>query len=208
MARRSGHSTTKRAVARDAPRPGARQAYARRSARLVACEAFAEAPRATSVQTYRRARNLSFSENRRLSAQPTCSNTLVHQAFYTYGLLHSSDFFAERVRPQVVATPSSRAPRDVPLNGHAIMDWATQRRCQWAGWSHPVPQPTARQSLHAPKHVWLIHRVCVTRALGSRAQVEAAAVFGAPAVLLGLQGRLWCALCTGCAQEALRQRLR
>ena len=57
-ARRSGHSTTKRAVARDAPRPGARQAYARRSARLVACEAFGEAPRATSVQTYRRARNL------------------------------------------------------------------------------------------------------------------------------------------------------
>ena len=58
MARRSGHSTTKRAVARDAPRPGVRQAYARRSARLVACEAFGEAPRATSVQTYRRARNL------------------------------------------------------------------------------------------------------------------------------------------------------
>ena len=54
----SWYSTTKRAVARDAPRPGARQAYARRSARLVACEAFAEAPRATSVQTYRRARNL------------------------------------------------------------------------------------------------------------------------------------------------------
>ena len=109
----------------------------------------------------------------------------------------------------------SRTPRvpgaalaEFPLHGHAITDWATRRRCQWAGWSHPVPQPTARQSLHAPKHVWLIHRVCVTRALGSRAQVEAAAVFGAPAVLLGLQGRLWCALCTGCAQEALRQRLR
>ena len=117
---------------------------------------------------------------------------------------------AESVARRAEEHHAPRAQRtvEVPLHGHAIMVWATQRRCQWAGWSHPVPQPTARRSLHAPKHVWLIHRVCVTRALGSRAQVEAAAVFGATVVLLGLQGRLWCALCTGCAQEALRQRLR
>ena len=53
-----------------------------------------------------------------------------------------------------------------------------------------------------------MHRVCVTWALESRAQVEAEAVFGATVVLLGLQEWLWCALCTGCAQEALQQRWR
>ena len=134
-------------------------------------------------------------------ATPECTRH-AHRLLHLAGRSGTSDAL------QAEAAPPAQRDSQIPLHGHAIMHWATQRRCQWAGWSHPVPQPTARQSLHAPKHVWLIHRVCVTRALGSRAQVEAAALFGAPAVLLGLQGRIWCALCTGCAQEALQQRLR
>ena len=141
--------------------------------------------------------NVSFSENRglhgskaraidvpstaspprRWSAQPTRTG-------YCTQAIFSLSAFVHRLWPRL----GRERFFEVPLHGHAIMDLATQRRCQWAGWSHPVPQPTARHSLHAPKHVWLIHRVCVTRALGSRAQVEAAAVFGAPVVCLAFKG--------------------
>ena len=53
-----------------------------------------------------------------------------------------------------------------------------------------------------------MHRVRVTTTLESCMQVEAAVVYRALVVLLGLRGRPWYVLCTCYAREALRQRQR